>query len=275
MSSSVSPLFVLALAACNQVFGLAQTVEHDGGQYDAPLDAPFSCPPIGGPPPRFAPLLHQIVVQDCLSYSITSGGRAIALCVFNGSYHVAEGPRDEPLIEIPEIVGSPTTTLLTPRLSPGGDMIVVNSAGVQSSILVYSRIGGSWQPLANAPFVTTTAAFLSTFERGPTGDRLFVVTIAALEEWAYEGSTWRKLLTESVQELGVDTNTLQVATDGLRAIVPTTSSLYFTDRPDQAAKFRPAVPINDIPAFQDVFMTDDCARLYFTGLGSIFYMQHE
>jgi hypothetical protein len=270
MSSSSKPILLLALAACNQVFGLHESRERDGGQYDAPLDAPFACPPIGGTPPSFSPLLHQVIVEDCRDYSISPSGRAIALC----SNRVAEGPRDELLMPLIEISTMPGSSLFTPRLSPDGQMIIFHEVRANATTVhVYVRMtNGSWQQLQDAPF-GAQVDWISTFARGPTGDRVFVRTTDGIHEWAYEGSTWRDVLVETSGELGIRLATIQITSDGLRAVLYSDNALYYSDRPDESAKFRAAVPMSNVPAFPDAFLTEDCSRMYVSGLGSIFYTQ--
>lgn len=56
---------VLVLAGCNAVFGIKDTRQYDAAYFDAPPDAPFACPALGGPAPTFSPVLHQDVIQDC------------------------------------------------------------------------------------------------------------------------------------------------------------------------------------------------------------------
>src|SRR4051794_34587507 len=94
MRSACNPMLVFALAACNQVFGVHDTVSAGPAFYDAGIDAPFACPPIGGSPPQFSAFLHQDFVQDCADYSI-AGGRATALCSdATSATSINEGARD-------------------------------------------------------------------------------------------------------------------------------------------------------------------------------------
>ena len=46
------------------------------------------------------------------------------------------------------------------------------------------------------------------------------------------------------------------------------------DRPSVDAPFRAAEPLQGIPPHvYDSAMTEDCARVYFSGLGAVFYVQ--
>ena len=64
--------------------------------------------------------------------------------------------------------------------------------------------------------------------------------------------------------------------DGLRLVLGSTtqqSKVMYSDRPSVDMRFRQAVPLMDIPDVPDPFLTEDCARVYFSGIGSVFYAQ--
>ena len=48
----------LLLAGCNAVFGIKETRQYDAAYFDAPPDAPFTCPALGAAAPAFSRSLH-------------------------------------------------------------------------------------------------------------------------------------------------------------------------------------------------------------------------
>jgi hypothetical protein len=51
------------------------------------------------------------------------------------------------------------------------------------------------------------------------------------------------------------------------------SGLYYVQRASIGVPFSTATLLADVPATGDAFMTDDCARIYFSALGSILWVQ--
>ena len=67
-----------------------------------------------------------------------------------------------------------------------------------------------------------------------------------------------------------------MATDGLRIVfyaraLDQAFYVMYSDRPTIDDRFRPADQITGVPNVADPFLTEDCARIYFSGLGSVFY----
>src|SRR5690349_8436389 len=88
-----------ALCGCNQILGLSPTQALppvDAQYFDAPADAPFSCPPIGTAP-HFSRVLHQIQ-QDCTDFTASSDW-AVGYC-YTDRYQISQGPPDGPFERI-------------------------------------------------------------------------------------------------------------------------------------------------------------------------------
>src|SRR5260221_3851402 len=134
-----SRLLPFALVGCNAVFGL-HDVDEARVYFDAPVDAPLTCPPIGSTP-HFAPLVHQLVEQICIEYSTSRSGIAIALCAFGDTVRVAIGAAGSQLDEVVEL---PTLTYRTARLSPDGNRMLVLPTGVPPKLL--ERTTSGWRP---------------------------------------------------------------------------------------------------------------------------------
>src|SRR5689334_19586163 len=99
---------VLLLVGCNQVYGLDPTRASDAAYFDAPIDAPYACPPIGTPP-RFSRSFAQVVAQNCNNYTVSISGRALARCAFAGDQRIAEGAIGERLEIAPGFEGNVTS----------------------------------------------------------------------------------------------------------------------------------------------------------------------
>ena len=50
-----------------------------------------------------------------------------------------------------------------------------------------------------------------------------------------------------------------------------TKAVYYADRAMIADRFGPPSVLADVPWSQDLFMTEDCGRMYFPGLGNVLY----
>jgi len=268
---------VLLVGACNQIFGVKDTRQIDAAYFDAPADAPFTCPP-PGIAPGFAPALHQDVLQNCIDYDVV-GDRAIAECVTGGELVVSEGPRDQmmsPMSGIPVTAGNDMYDL--PRLSSDGKELYLRhfdyATNTQEAVM-FTRAGdGMWQPGPAPPFARNVNDTFSTITSGPTGDRLFVWNGSLVEEWVHEAAGWRDV--ESITVAGLTPNAFvgMNPADSKRALIYSVDRhTYYTDRPDESSPFRTAVRIAEVPDYGfDATMTPDCGRIYVTGLHSVFYV---
>jgi hypothetical protein len=79
---------LLALCACNRILGL-DDLGVRAPYIDAPLDAQPYCPPFGTPP-RFSPVLHEVIDQRCVGYE-TSATIVVAECTGNTGTEIAAG----------------------------------------------------------------------------------------------------------------------------------------------------------------------------------------
>lgn len=130
---------LVGLCACNQVFGLDPT-RH--AYFDAQIDAPFACPPIGTTP-HFATNPHQVVYEDCDQYQVTSDGTlAVVTCVGV----ISQGPALGPFKAIPELASDGTTQRQNVRISPDGDQLVLQESIGPSQFVRYTHASdGTWQ----------------------------------------------------------------------------------------------------------------------------------
>ena len=49
-------------------------------------------------------------------------------------------------------------------------------------------------------------------------------------------------------------------------------SVHYADRPSIDARFGAPVVLPAVPVTDDLFMTEDCSRLYMSGLGDVLYL---
>ena len=276
---SVTAIGWLALSACNQTLGL-----HDVTLQDAiPIDAPFACVPIGTTP-RFSPVIHELIDQDCDDYLQLSSGLAMGTCYFSGDADgsVSEGQGDSPL-DRSSLVNMPKSTYRTPRPSPDGDLMLVTHAITTNVTFLrveqHHREGAAWvydtTPTFNAAFPQ-----VGELARTPAGSlRVALVELSSMEEWEYT-TTWTLEATYTAGDLGLDDVTYaSLSEDGLRMLVTGTApgrvnrQVFYTDRPDGAARFRPAEMLDNVPASSTPYLSADCARIYISGLDAVFYVQ--
>jgi hypothetical protein len=257
------------LAACNQVYDLDATV--------LPHDAPFACPPIGTTP-QFSPMLHQAVVQRCSYYSFAQSARlAIAVC----EDKVAQGAVNGPLTTIP-ITDNQDLLAVTARLLQDEQRMIVEQShamvgGFQTTL--FRKAGGEWVVDADLTAMLMQSERLGTFARDPAGhDLSYVAGGAYVRELVFDG-TWHEGTMVQASDLGVTSvDDFAVTSDGLRAVFYATGSMneqamYYTDRMTTGSAFRRGDLLAGVPRAIDAFMTDDCGRIYVSGLGSIFFAQ--
>jgi len=276
---------VLVLGAgCNQVLGLSSTQVIDAGFYDAQIDAPFACPPTGtGMPPRFSRLLHQVVVQPVFEYTTSS---ATMRAVAQSPSGVVEGPIDDVMTPATGLGGSPAclacAQLVFPRLTPEGDGVYgVLSSMFGAHLALYRRAANEWMEVQ--AFGTPLGSFLSSVTRGPTR-HLMIYDGVAFHEYAVDdgGGSTEVLPAYQPGDLGLfNLGNPMFTADGLRMVFPgtvvrdgtTTTEMYYADRPDLAARFTTATALVDVPVVDSAYLTEDCSRIYISGLGSLFYAQ--
>jgi hypothetical protein len=263
---------LLALAGCNQIFGLPETT-HVGDYYDAHVDAPYACPPLGGTP-QFGRVLEQLVIQPVVNYSETLSGRGVGVCIdSSGRHSVCEGPIGMPLAPIPS--ATPSTLFgLVARMTQDGERILVLPIDTVGQINIYRRGDTTWT--TEAPFPVTGVADLSPLAATATGNRVLLRTSAngsVYEEWSDDTGVWQRAVVHPLANIAPLAYTLRVTADGLHAVVHTgdLKQTYYTDRPTVNDQFRAATLLADTPRDVELYLTNNCSRLYAAGLGSVFY----
>jgi hypothetical protein len=260
-------LFLLVLCSCNRLYGLTATDEVDAAYFDAP---PIDCPDIGTAP-RFSRSLTQAAFENCTDYTF-GNGRALAKC----GRVLREGPQDGALVDA---AGMQSTTELYgyPRLHPDGNIAFVIVPGLPSggrAVATFTRGDTAWSRGRDLVIDTTTLSAT------PSRTRLFLVGKLDIREVADDGNgNYAHVQTHTADALGVTGffEQTHVSADGRRLVfVGTTdalalSQLFYADRPSIDVPFSRAVPMPDVDYFPSGVMTENCDRLYFSALGTVFY----
>jgi len=271
-------VLLMALSACNSALGLEQTHLVDA----PPPDAPARCTPAGAP--LFSPLVTQVVLADCRDYTLANG-RAVATCfdLVSPAYRptTGEGPIDGPLEPAKIEPTGVDNLLLSPRLSPEGDLFVIEATrlSVPLKASVYTRDDAGWRWARDLPFVLTMYRDqIGAPSRAP-GRRLMITTQGAVVEAVEADNGAWTTIPYTAAELGVREvkSAVNLSADGLRAVFSAATEageerVFYASRLDPTTKFAGATAL-DVPYVTDAFLTEDCARLYFNGVGSIFYAQ--
>jgi hypothetical protein len=264
---------LLLLVGCNEVYGLDTTIRRDAAFFDAGIDAPHQCPPIGTPP-RFSQRFRQVLTQSCRDFVVARSGRTLAYCRIATVFGIAEGVLHEPMT-LALGFDLPGTTYLYPRLSPDGDTAIVRmtSAAGTNELGIFARGATAWELRSRFTvpdtFVTTSIT---------TNRHLLVATTTGFQELVDDGAGFRAQQVHSFASLGLDSisDQIQLTADGLRLIVrgrrvgAVDFQLLYADRANDTAPFSPFVPMPDLDFLADGFMTEDCAHLYFSGIGRVF-----
>lgn len=257
--------------ACNWAYGLDPTQ-----LADAPgPDAPPRCTTDG--PPAFSPRVTQAVVQPCHDYTIHEH-TAIAACGGPFQLVLGEGPIDAPLRPIDIAPTRAEATLVSPRFTPEGELLVHQQTIDRISIAsIYRRDGEAWTWSYDLPFALERFELAGMPSRGPQR-HLMVSRTTQFEEAIDDGTgTWTTAVWPATI-LGVDRlhGPINLSRDGLRAVFVGTSGdtalTRYATRPQIDVPFAGSYVL-DVPVASppDNFLTEDCSRLYFSGLDSIFY----
>lgn len=275
---------VVVLAGCNQVFDLNETVHVDAARIDAVPDAAVTCPPTGTAP-RFSTQLTQAIAQTCNEYVFSSTTQmALATCYSDQKAGVFEGRLDEEMVPARGFAPPANFQIERVRLAPDGDFAFTRLA---SFTLGTYRIGtyqrapdGTWLQGADLQMTATYGTMLAAMTRGsPRHGLRFDSDAYVFEEEVEEvNGSWTLVGTYHAADLGVAAFiTPYLSPDGLRLVFWGTDAaavphVYYADRPDVMSRFGPAAAL-EVPVVYDPFLSEDCKRLYFTSLDSVFYIE--
>lgn len=282
----IAVVWLAALCGCNQILGLDPTVAlppADAQYFDAPSDAPFTCPP-AGTLPLFSPVLHQIQ-QNCRFYS-RSADWATAECRDTPT-RIAQGAPDGPFTSIGGLEDVNPFSYENPQLSPEGDELFVrysDPGAATGTIQVFRRNGSAWLP---AGMVTIDGVAISaevafgTPSRGPNR-RMFVSNydISDLREIELDAS-YHATVVATYLPAQVDTflrSQPNLTPDGLRIIFSVGGGVQdqvsYGDRATLADRFT-IQTLQNVPTGETPFLTEDCGRIYFSSASSVLWVQRQ
>ncbi len=295
---------ILALACgCNQVFGVQHTELVDSPPaVDAAL--PPVCPAIGTVP-TFANELYQLQARYCSSYATSSDtDQAVALC----NNVVAAGTRDSELVPV---AMTPPSSPSYVRLAPEGDRMlagIYQTVAPYGVVLHELSLDAAGATDRGVVFADKGGAYIvaSTPTRGPVRAVVFSVYDAQLAasvliEIEDPGSGWTEKRRTPAETLGVSSvDEPHLSADGLRLVFvsyggfvggdggpapepPTDPTMepaspdqpvFYTDRASRDEPFGMAKPLMTVPSFvQWPHLTEDCGRIYFSALNTVFYLR--
>lgn len=258
---------LLLACSCNEVYGLSPTQLVDGRS----IDAPARCT---GETLVFSPYVRESVFRECTDYTFVRD-TAVAAC---GAYHlrtIAEGPVDGPLADVAIEPSIPNALFSEPRLTPDDDLLVTQRSTNQptKTVSVYRRANG-WVWDRDLPFMLSTFEFAGVPSRGPQR-HLMITRNTVVEEFVDDGNGgWTLFVTQPASMFGVVAfdSPMHLSADGLRAVFSSGSSVHYTVRERVSEPFSGAFPL-DVPVTHDMFLSEDCGRLYFSGLERIYHVQ--
>ena len=270
---------VLVLASCNRIYDLDDTQLRD-----AP--GPDAAPTCDRDPLVFRPQVQQAVFQPCTHYSTSDAtGRALALCPSQGAFVVAEGPIDDALVEV-AVERKPDHAMLSVALAPEGDRAIVQHATL-TGVPVFSvhvREAAGWKWSYDLPAADYDDS-VGTPSSRPGARLMHARPNAGVVDELVEDTpdTWRVLRSYTAQELGTFHlyGVFNLTADGRHVVfsgadTPQNTNVYHAVRTGIDERFGRGVPVAGIPrTVEDAFMTDDCGRVYFSGLSSIFYARQQ
>ena len=258
---------LLALAACNSTFELRDTRRFDARE-------PPSCPASG--PPPLSDQIHQAVFQDCMMFNASAlTNTAMATCLSPNGLTNSYGPIDGPLVPV-DLPGTP----LDPTLSAEGDA----ATGLVSGLIhEWTLEGDAWIDAGALPlprgFYSATSARPNRHIVGHENDQ-------RIHEFAEDApGVWHEVMPPYVfaDVAGIEAPPY-LSPDGLRMIFEgvmdsTTakngyvSAVMYSDRASIDARFGEVVAIGAAPmTMERPYLTVDCARLYFHGVGEVLYL---
>jgi hypothetical protein len=270
---------LLALCACNQVFGSDPVRVVDAHYFDAVIDGPPRCP-TAGMTPVFSPQLHGVISQNCHGYQISGDrGTAIAQCYVTDSVvGIFEGPQNEHLDQITTLpVSDDITQFDAARLSPEGDLFLLTSFNLTTTTTgfrSFTRDATGWTQGEDLPFPQFNT--ISPPSRGPDR-RIIVYESKALGHEFHQdaGGQWSELRLVTIGSEG-RLHVVYLSPDALRIIVfegglpPMPPHTLYADRANRDSDFNLPVELPAIPP-GEVFVTEDCGRVYVASVEEIFF----
>lgn len=233
-------------------------------------------PSYGISAPLFRDTVELVLARECFTYTVSEvANRSLGVCNDGTGITLEMGPIQGELEPI-EITATPTdATLPKAWLAPGGDELVVHQYHGQPAIHrlnLYRRAGVTW---TFATTISESAMFITAGvpSAGPER-RLIESSLQGYRELAERGGVWVEVHRGPWAELLSTGNVgdhLNLSADGLRMTFTENNNVQYTDRPSLEVPFRVSVRLASVGHAYSAHMVDNCGKIYFTGLGSVFY----
>lgn len=269
-------LGLVALCACNQVFGLDGTRVAPAG--DALPDAPPKCPMIGMTP-AFSHPSTVVISNGCTAYYV-SERHDFALADCNV---VMQGPPDSTMLTAAML---PSSAYREPRLDPEGTAALFlqedgGGAPLEWDVLGYD--GATWANIMTLPMaaVSTGGDYYLAFgapSRWASGAHVIAQrNDGALVEFAASGGNWSSgTVISTLGMSGAGLIGASLTPDGQRMVFSAPSGIYYSDRTSIDGTFGTATRIEVMGLPQDQvfapFLTEDCGKLYYADTSGTVYV---
>jgi hypothetical protein len=261
-------LIALALAGCNQVYGLDQTRLDDAR---GPVRCTEEAPSFRGTPVLVVPM------STALRYYSLSRDHTLAVGAGPGA--VYEGPGDSAALKGALLMPPPPTSAASPQLTPEGDELFIS---YQASINRYTR-GDGWKQEAVLPITSADHSSPTARVHGerhmlvmPNSNEFREYVETAPDQWVQRGDQYMP------KDLGVNTFfEVDISADGLHAVIGSLAEVGYASRArleDRFTNMRTFNPFFGNPQLFDPHLSEDCGRLYFVILGAsagVYYVATE
>lgn len=269
-------LIALALASCNQVYGLDPT------RFGERIDAPPACKDV------LEFIYEPVRVASTGGFPLTYNTDEARTIAVASQFKVVEGTADaddlRPAVFEPMLPAGTTADL--PRLAPEGDELFVRLQENQSNtrLVRYTRNGARWDFAAKVSLALTAQSEVSSPTRRLPGGRRMVIRVpTGLQEYVESApDTWMPIgeIFPKPDALG-STEQPNLTADGLRAIYVTNpigaSVVRYVSRVDVTQPWsepRDLPPFFGRPSLNWPFLTADCGRFYaLTAYEGVFYLK--
>lgn len=268
---------LLLLSACNSLYGLDETMIAEDDSGGPPADA--RCPTAGEGPPVYRRAVTEITTRDCVDYTLSASGRAVAQCL-DGDNRIEEGPTEGELAPV-ILEGTIATAFVSlPRITPDGDQLVVRqlesgSAGAQH-VSLFDRSPSGWT--FNRDIVVVNGFIQFGTPSSAPDRRILVTDLSMVRELAEQADSWVEIRSQTwsslvpAMQIG---NTPHLSADALRLTFMAEDQLYYSYRASRDEAFPPAELIASAGEGRSPFFSDDCGTLYFSGLGAVYRRYQE
>jgi hypothetical protein len=283
-------LLAVVLCGCNQVFGIEHT-KLVPDYFDAPIDAPFTCPTTGLPAFKQDP--HQVTAMNCRSYTTAQTAPLAAVdCDGGGSW-----PTTDEVYVVAPVDTSPDASSATivahaaghasTMLAPEGDQVFITYYPVSSGLTLvsYTSTGSTWTQ-TSGPTLPTIFDNNDRFSRPSRGPNRRALHYHDVDKTWYElaetsSTVWTRVRTQP--QLVNDAVDPRLSADGLRL---TASSFMvggngfevpvYTSRDTIDAEFGPFTQITTAPQTAgSPFLADDCGKLYYSGTSAVYFVEQQ